>query len=408
MSTLILTLPLAPPEASSLYDYVLTQDGSTVAAQSRAPLALLPKPGESGEVLVMLPACALSWHQLQLPKGSLTRGWLKEGGASRLRAVLDGLLEDRVLDETADLHFAIEPRPLAEAPVWVAACDRAWLRAGLQALEQAGLRVSRIVPEFAPDAQDQTLYVIGEPERAQLVCRARAGVAVWPLSASAVALLAGDESTQVLAEPALAAQAEQLFKRPVSLQQSAQRSLQAMASGWDLAQFDFANSGGARTWKRLSQSFTGLLREPRWRAARWALLALLGINLLGLNAWAWKQQDAVQARRTAVDQVLTSSFPQVRMVVDAPLQMAREVAKLNQASGMASARDLEVMLDAFASAAPPHTVPEALEFVSGELRLRGLRLKADELAALTLKLKGQGYSLSTEGDSVLLKQVGGS
>ena len=405
MTTLIVTLPAAPLDAATLYDYVLTPDGTSVGEQSRAPLALLPLVGNAGEVVAVVPAPYLSWHQVTLPPGTLGRRFFQEGGASRVRAVLEGLLEDRLLDETEQLHFALEPRPAADAPVWVAVCDRAWLRTALQALEQAGRPVSRIVPEFAPEALADVLYVMGEPGDAHLVCSAHGGVSVWPLSAAAVALLNWPEASPVVAEPAVAALAEQLFQRTVTLQQSAQRPLQAFQSAWDLAQFDLVNSSRARTWKRWSEAGASLLRAPRWRAARVAVLALASVNVVGLNAWAWKEQSLVNAQRTAIRDVLTGTFPQVRVVVDAPLQMSREVAALQQASGAPSGRDLETMLGAFGAVAPANHAPDAIEYVAGELRMKGLKFAPDDIAALAFKLKPQGYAASAEGDSLVLKQV---
>lgn len=402
MSTLIVTLPPEPAEASTLYDYVLTSDGVGVAEQSRAPLALLPLVGSAGEVVALVAARHLSWHQVSLPKGTLTRGLFQDGGASRLRAVLEGLLEERLLDETQQLHFAIEPAPRPETPIWVAVCDRAWLRAGLQALEQAGHPVSRIVPEFVPNAGNDTLHVMGEPDHAQLVLSTVDGVTVWPLSAASVALLNWPDDKHILAEPAVAALAEQLFKRNVALQQEAQRRLQALQSPWDLAQFDLVNSNRARIWKRLSTAASQLLSAPRWRAARIALVALLLINLAGLNAWAWKEQSLIQAQRVAIRELLTRTFPSVKVVVDAPLQMARQVTALQQASGALAARDLESLLGAVSAAAPAGSVPNAIDYAAGEARLKGLKLTPEDLASLSFKLKAQGYGSRTEGDSLVV------
>ena len=51
---------------------------------------------------------------------------------TRLRSILEGLLEDRLLDDPAQLHFALQPGARAGSPVWVAVCDRSWLRDHLQ------------------------------------------------------------------------------------------------------------------------------------------------------------------------------------------------------------------------------------------------------------------------------------
>lgn len=405
MTTLIVTPPQEPADAAALYDYVLTPDGNTMGEQSRAPLALLPRvANRGGEVVAVVAARYLSWHQVELPAGTLSRGLFQEASTSRLRAVLEGLLEDRLLDETSQLHFAIAPAPRTDAPVWVAVCDRAWLRAALKALEQAGLPVSRIVPEFAPDTLADTLYVVGEEDDAHMVFTARGGVSVWPLSVASVALLNWPDTAGIVAEPAAAALAEQLFKRNVSLQQGAQRRLQSIQSPWDLAQFDLVSSGRARIWKRLSASIASLSRAPRWGAARVALLALLAVNLTGLNAWAWREQALLNTERTAIRDILTSTFPNVRVVVDAPLQMARELAALQQASGAPSGRDMETMLGLFGAMAPAGTTPDAIEFAAGELRMKGHKLKPEAIAALAFKLQAQGYVTAVEGDSLVIKQ----
>lgn len=407
MSTLIITLSSAPLDSAAVYDYVLTPDGLTVGASSHVPLALLPPVGNSDEVVAVVPASQLSWHQVQLPKGTLGRRFFQDGSTARLRTVLDGLLEDRLLDETTQLHLAIEPQPRAEAPVWVAVCDRAWLQAALHALEQAGRPASRIVPEFAPDTLADTLYVMGTPEDAHMVFTARGGVAVWPLTPASAALLNWPEAHELVAEPAVAALAEQIFKRNVTLQQGGAQRLQALASSWDLAQFDLVSSNRARRWKHLSALLRNLAQAPRWRAARVALLALVLVNLAGLNIWAWQEQARLNAQRTAIREVLTGTFPNVQVVVDAPVQMAREVTALQQASGAPSSRDLEAMLSAFGVVARADIAPAAIEFVAGELRLRGLKLTPEDTTALSFKLKPQGYQASTEGDSLVIKQESG-
>ena len=403
MPTLIVILPAHPSDENAGYEYLLTPDGITPAELSRAPLALLPQP-KGAEVVVMVGPQQLSWHEVQLPRGTLGRGMFQDKSTPRLRAVLEGLLEDRLLDETSQLHFAMAPEPRADAPVWVAVCDRAWLRTALQTLELAGLKVSRVVPEFTPDVPPDVLHVVGEPEDAHLVFTGRGGVSSWPLSAASVALLNWSDAHPIVAEPAVASLAEQLFKRPVALQQAALRRLQASTSSWDLAQFDLVTSGGSRTFKGVVAGAANFMRAPRWRAARLALVALVVVNIAGLNTLAWREKAAIQAQRTAVRNTLTSTFPGVQVVVDAPLQMAREVALLQQTSGTPTGRDIETMLATFSASAPANTVPSGIEFVAGELRLRGLTLQPQEIEQLAFKLKAQGYLAAPDRDSLLIKQ----
>ena len=194
-------------------------------------------------------------------------------GAVRLRSVLNGLLEDRLLDDPNMLHFALEPGARAGVPVWVAACNRIWLRSAVQALEAAGRRVTRIVPEFAPQpaGAPPMVFAIGEPGAAQLVLCDADGVTALPLDPAGVAL-AGPlpEGTAMLAEPAVAELAESLLGRRVPIVKPAERWLQASRSPWDLAQFDLASTGRARASKKLAAH----RRAPLWHAPAMARRAL--------------------------------------------------------------------------------------------------------------------------------------
>lgn len=403
MSTLIICLPSGEPVASTHYDYALTSDGLIPTHHGSAPLDLLPAAGRGGEVVAVVPLALLSWHALVLPKGVGM-------GSSRLRPILEGLLEDRLLDEPAKLHLALAPGFDADGRVWVAACDKSWLHGHLQALEAAQRPVARIVPEFAPEMGPLQLHVIGEVERPQLVVTgtAAAGVMWLPLTETALALLPAaspGEDLLVQAEPAVAAAAEQFLQTKVRLLTRPQRWLDAVRSPWDMAQFDLASSGRARTLKRLSSLGRELLQAPGWRPLRWGLVMLVLANLIGLNLWAWKEQAALQARRAAVQGALTQTFPQVRVVVDAVLQMEREVAALRQGTGASSGRDLEAILSALGSALPAGRAPAAIEFVAGEARFKGLQLSTQEAAGLAAQLKGQGYAARLDGDTVLIKEA---
>jgi general secretion pathway protein L len=246
-----------------------------------------------------------------------------------------------------------------------------------------------------------TLYAIGDPQQPLLVLASSDGVTALPLTAQALPLLpALPEDTPCVAEPAVAQLAERVLHHPPVLQHPAERWLRSARSAWDLAQFDFSSSGRARTLKRLGTVWADLLAAPQWRPARWAALLLVAINLIGLNAWAWRERSALDEKRDAVRSVLTQTFPQVKLVVDAPLQMEKEVAALRQATGASSGRDLEPMLGALSSATPAQRSVSAVEFANGELRVQGLALQPPELQSTASALRSQGYSAASQGDTL--------
>lgn len=68
-------------------------------------------------------------------------------GSPRIRQTLVGLLEDVLLDEPEQLHFAVDPDATGGGGAWVAVCNRAWLSMHLRALDAANRPITRIVPE---------------------------------------------------------------------------------------------------------------------------------------------------------------------------------------------------------------------------------------------------------------------
>lgn len=412
MSTLLLTLPTAHAGPTADYSYTLTSDGQTALQHASSPAALLPAAtGPGAEVVAVVPVQLLSWQQVQLPPGLP----LQVGGPSpRLRAALEGLLEDRLLDDPSHLHFALQPSPQAGTALWVAVCPKAWLAGHLQALEAAGRPVSRVVPAFAPAAlgaeTTPQLFALGTPETALLVLAPAGvdqGVLALPLGPSALALANAQglplADLVVYAEPAVAAQAEQLLGRPVALTTPSTLAMQAARSEWDLAQFDLASSGRSRALRRAGSTAQRLLHGPAWRAARWGAGALVAAHLLGVNLWAWQEEKALAAKQAAVRTTLTQTFPHIQVVVDAPVQMQREVAQLRQANGSTSARDLEAMLAAAGTALPPGQQPSTLVYTPGELRLGGLNLSPDLLESLQSRLQASGYQTRSEDGNLLLR-----
>lgn len=408
MSTLVLTLPLGSSATAAEYGYTLTADGHNAIRQASAPAALLPDPGRAGEVVAVVPARALSWQRVTLPQGSTSQ-------APRLRAILEGLLEELLLDDPAQLHFALQPGFHAGSPAWVAVCDRAWLRDALQALEAAGRPVDRVVPEFAPGptaSGQEECTVLGTPEDGQIVLTGHGpqqAVAVLPLGAAATwaaTAPAAEDAPPVRAEPAVAALAERLLGRPVELHTASQRALAAARGDWDLAQFDLASSGRTRVLRKLGSGANAFLRAPQWRAARWALVLAVAVQVVGLNLWAWQDRQALAAKQAGVRNALTQTFPHIRAVVDAPVQMERELAQLRQAAGSVSPRDLEPLLAAAGAALPEARMPTQIEYASGELRLRGMEVAPEELTAMNQRLAADGFAARQQDGALLVRAEG--
>ena len=114
-----------------------------------------------------------------------------------------------------------------------------------------------------------------------------------------------------------------------------------------------------------------------------------------------RQQQAVLQQQMAA--LLTRSFPAVQVVVDAPLQMAREVQGLQRALGQPSAADLEPMLTSLARALPASAQLSSLQFTPGELRWQAQAVSADRIEAAREPLRRQGYQLVADGTQWVLR-----
>jgi general secretion pathway protein L len=111
------------------------------------------------------------------------------------------------------------------------------------------------------------------------------------------------------------------------------------------------------------------------------------------------------AKRQLTTQLLTQTFPQVKVVVDAPVQMQRELGALRQSSGALGSRDLESMYARFAALAAITTAPSAIDFAAGELSIKGSGLAASQLSGLQDKLQSAGLAVRSEADRVIVSEL---
>ena len=239
MTTLTLVLPLVRPTPGTEFDYVVSRERGVVLNHGTATAALLPR---ADQLVLVVPAAALSWHPVRLPPVP----------ASRRRAALDGLLEERLLDDPAQLALALAPARLANGDALVAAFDKAWIRAHLEFFEQSGRPAARVEPEFSPGADGAAgavWHVTGTPQDAHLVVVQPQGLLHLPLH-SALSVIGSRPDVsggdKVLAEPAVAELAEQVLGFAALVQPVVQRVCDAGASEWDLAQFDLSLSAICR------------------------------------------------------------------------------------------------------------------------------------------------------------------
>ena len=400
---LIISLPHNPKDATSGYTHVHS-DGYQVVRSGVGAASFLS--AYAGEVLALIPHTRLSWLSVQFPPGS---------HGARLGAVLAGLLEDRVLDDVADLHCVVDPAsadvPRSGGVALVATCSKSWLREVLAPLQATGLVVQRLVPELSARAQP-LLCVMGTPEQSQSVLCHSQGVTLLPPNVAqwkafpaftAYASLSAAQAPLV-AEPAMVERVEQLLQRRPVMQNAAQRSVVAAQSDWDLAQAEWAQGRSQRFLRLAQHAWQTLLHAPAWRIVRIGLASLLVLQVVGLNAMAWREQRALDQQKAQLSQILTTAFPSVQLVIDAPLQMQREVDALQRNAGRITSTDFEPMLASTANALPEGLVPTQWHFANHVLRAQGVQLNEAQANAAQTTLKAKHLQLRQEGADVWVIQ----
>lgn len=392
MNKLIALLPHTAPQGEDrLHGWQVEPDGRvhsvvhTVQELARSKAA---------HHMVVVPAACLSWHTVVLP------ATVKLQGDARLLPVLQSLLEEVLLDEPELVHIALMPGAAAGQSCVLAVCDRAWLSTWLETLERAGIKIDRLLPEIAPDVLGQEGMCSGINHSGWVTALQGGVLMTVPLQMDAASV---QHAPVFHALPATFSEAEHVFGADkvqlASDQEWVQRMLQTQ---WELMQHGFASTPLERMRRKCLAGLRDVLSAPQWRASRLAVVALAIVGVVGLHVQAWTQQRALTAKREAVVKTVQQTFPQVRVVIDAPLQMQRELQTLRQVAGVLSATDLEPMAAAAGAAlSSAGLTANAIEYNGAQLLLRGVG--SQQLAAVNEQLQGSRYVAEVMGDALQLK-----
>jgi general secretion pathway protein L len=393
------TEPHQGPTAGE-YSFVLSTDGLAIASQGRCAATLLPP---ADRVELVLSDSDVSWHRITLPKSP----------AAKLRAALSGVLEEQLLDDADNVHLALAPQSVAGQPTWIAAVNHSWLRSELAALERANVFVDRVLPQSWPDEPPRGHFCFtdaAEGGSPVLTWAHLGGVATLRLQGSLARSLLPKPlpaGTLLTATPAAAAAAERWLDAPVAVLSPAERALQSTRSLWNLRQFDLARRN--RGTRALRDALRGLL-SPAWRPLRYGVVALVVTQLIGLNLWAWQLRSTLDERRGAQVALLQSAFPQVRAVLDAPLQMGRELGSLRAAAGKPDDSDFEPLLQAAAAVWPANLATvESIRFEPGRLTLGAPSWNAGQVEQFRAQLRPKGLLVeAVDGRLVLSRAARGA
>lgn len=332
---------------------------------------------------------------------------------AKLRLALPNLLEERLLSDPADCHFAFTPQArsgtvttIASAPkLPVAVIDRGLLTTALDALSEAGYR---------PRAAYSEIYVVPAPAAGVLSVRLDRGRGIARSGKHDGFAFEFDGNS--LPAPLLLAVRQLGIKRVQAYGRDAGRLVQfaeqlgvavdASQRELDLAATDTAVNllqgafapGGLLGSLSLPKLTTAKLKVPLiWTGVAAATF------VVGMNAYWLKLEAEAKAIRMQMETAFRSAFPEATAVVDPVLQTQRQLGALRARAGIPSADDFSVLNAQAAqllSLAPIGSVA-GIEYREGALRLKFKPGTADN-PALQNTLRAQaiqiGLNLRFEAD----------
>ncbi|WP_079417142.1 type II secretion system protein GspL [Thiomonas intermedia] len=388
MQTLVLRLPpLASAHPLPELEYVLLSANGKLQSVGREQVALLPRGARVIAVVDVLDASVMAVTLPAMPP-------------TRLQAALSGALEDRLLQDAGQLHLAVGPLSEDGAVSLACAVQKTAMQQVIADLTQAGQEPEQIVPEAALLAPGDALLQTSE-QGPRLLWRDLQGEAAWlPL---------------ILAADAAAPQALPLPVTPEHLwvQDQAQPQLgwldlppeltpatlndagwmaRAAQSPWNLRQFDLAPKHAlSRGWAGVREQ----LATPAWRRAGALAGLLAALQLVGMNAAAFKLSRQEQALRQKLDVTAAEALPGVPAILDAKLQVQRALNDARLRTGRPGDGDLDVLMGRATAVVPPGVVPTALTFSPGQLQLS---LPGDAAAQAAARCAPAGLSCVAQGD----------
>lgn len=401
MSTLVILLPERPrlaggglAPASPLLDWQLLANDGSLMAEGQDLATALPK---SEQLVLLLPEHGVSWHKLELPRGS----------AKRWRQALVGMLEEQLLEDPEQLQLAIEDQAVGGEACWVAATPKAPLLDAIARIEGAQRLVDRILPRSWPTPSPQGHFFLDEAG-VQLRWASNEGVTTLPLRGGfararfSASQVQGSEWT---ASAAALEAAEHWLGTRVAVSGHAEPAHRALASPWNLRQFELApRLHGVRWLRQLGHQ----LMHRQWQAARQGLLLLGLLAVVGLNALAWQQRSQLAERQQQLETTLKTAFPRIGYVLEPGLQMQRELNQLRAQAGELGDQDLEALVAALSMAWPESRGPvEALSFEPGQLSLPRSGWSDEQIEQLRRQLASELWQLDQDQGRLIVRRSKG-
>lgn len=377
-------------DSTSPCPWVLCDESGTMLQSGIDPLAALPKSNEC--IAVIAPDRVLS-VSAKLPPGSRRR-W---------QAALPFVAEEYTLPDPEDNHVVPGPAQ-ADGRIMLAVIDKPWLKRIVEACRTANLNLRRMVPEtFLPALTAGNWTLIWDGNNGFLKTGPANGMALdsgdadtAPL-ALRLSLNSGKNSPPV----SLPEKIELRFAQHVP---EAQQTLPlwndlpvalSAGSAWDWRcapiPADALNLlwGGFAPRAKISEWW------PKLRPAAFILLAVLGVEIVGSNIeWAMLANEKKMLTRN-MERSFRTAFGEAGTLVNAPLQMQRNLAELRHSVGLPDGSDFLPLLDSAALSliALPAGSVRGFHYESGRLDVDIKLSRSSEFQELRQHLQNNGLTV---------------
>ena len=387
-----------PQLSSSSVVAYLAIDAAGNTTRGDAPIPLLPR---AGQIDLVFDCADVFSAEIDTPKIS----------AAKLQQALPNLLEDKLLTEPADCHFATGVRG-ASAQLPVAVIHRALLTRALDVMAESGMRARSAYADIytVPAPSDQTLSV--------RVDRGRGVARVGPHEGFAFELDAGVPSALPLAVRRLGVKRIRAYGREATRLVAVSDALDVPV---DAVGGDIDASAGRDAVNLLQGSFSvagALPGLPRITAqslrapAIWLVIA--GLTwIVGMNAYWFKLEREQRSVQQSMQAAFKSAFPNLDSDPGLAVEQARrELRTWRARAGLASRSDFSALNAQAAQllSAAPIGIVASVDYRDGSLRLKFKPGSAD--AALQNLLRAQagplGLNIRFEADGSARVDAAGS
>ncbi len=363
------TLQIYLPESGIANDrelalrYVLRNNAGEMQRTGTGQLADLP---HADRVDIIVPASLVLFTEVKLPP---VRG-------QKLRQLLPFAVEEKILSDPAQVQVAAGSRDDAGV-TRVAVVDRAWLEASCEQLRLVGLRPENGYAETClPELEPNSWTLIWDGDEGFVRTAVGAGLALDSMGDNGAPFalrraVAEARSNARLPEKIILRATDAAASVPDLQLWSTQLGV-ALVPGqdWHWAP-RFLNTENAINLLQGDYAPSSSLREllPQLRPILLLAGLIIGVQVLATGVDWWRLNYEKRTLTAEMDKTFKSAFPNATVVVDAPLQMQRNLAVLRRASGQSQPNDFLPLLAKVLPLINSATSVESMSYDDGSLKV---------------------------------------